>query len=71
MRKRKIELRMDVVILGMVIHVAGHADECTEPRLRKTGQDITRLQRDLTSMQKLIDKELTRRYNELTEKGKA
>jgi hypothetical protein len=56
-------------ILEKAVRVSGHADECTEPLLRKTGQDITRLQTDLAYMQKLIDKELTRRYKELVEKG--
>lgn len=56
-------------ILERAIHVAGHADECTEPLLRSTGWEIDDLRKDLKFMQKLIDKELNRRYRELAEKG--
>jgi len=47
------------------IRICGRADQCSEPLLRATGHKITRLQSDLCYMQTFIDKELTRRYNEL------
>lgn len=55
--------------LERAIRVAGHADECPEPLLRRTGREIDDLVARLKLMQKLIDKELTRRYRELAEKG--
>jgi hypothetical protein len=55
--------------LERIVHVAGHADQCDEPLLRRTGQEIGLLSADLKYLQKLIDKELTRRYKELAEKG--
>jgi hypothetical protein len=69
MRKLKVAQRSGSDILLMAINVAGHPDQCTEALLRKTGMDLYRLQIDLGYMQTLIDKELTRRYNEQTEKG--
>ena len=51
--------------LARIVHVAGHADQCDEPLLRRIGMEISLLSADLKYLQKLIDKELTRRYNEL------
>jgi hypothetical protein len=66
---RKVDQRTNAEILEKVIHVSGHADECTEPQIHTTMHELYRLQNDLSYMQTLLDKELTRRYNELAEKG--
>lgn len=69
MKRIRVKYRSCVVILESAINVAGHADQCTEVMLRKTGQELTALQKTLRLMQSHIDNERTRRYNEQAEKG--